>query len=810
MSALAVARPTADIGVSHDQHRCHVSLSDALISFLARRFRIPSAAVRMFRAASRSSGLDRSTLPVELLPLNTIQMSRGLLNFTVLQTLDRWVLPYWAERQYDPTSPEFIPRSHLGLSMNVTHRNWTAAGSPECAIEPIVDPRGAVTLRPDAWSLDLWLGSETAVLFPSRSTDVQQSLQENLPIVSTVATLEDLAMTSTVYTVNGTAAIRIRVTNRGRARRSVRLGVAIRPFNPEGVALIEEIRADASGRRVAVNGAHAITVDTPPSRLLMSDRATGDVAWRFAEWTQGGDDRHVTCASGLATAVMIFDLSLGPEEGKDVNLSCPLDDSRTVEAEPLAGVVARWKDLLGRGAGCQVPDKRIGDLFEASKSALLASLDATSICPGPATYHYFWFRDAAYMLLALDRLGYGAMTRGVIERFPEEQERSGMFRSQQGEWDSTGQAIWSVWNHAVFAHDTSLAGRLFPSLVKGIGWIDTKRMRTPGDPLVDGLMPRGLSAEHLGLADVYYWDSFWSLAGVEAFERICAMLGRGEERDRAHRLALSLRRDIGRSIDTVRANIGTAAIPAGPLRSIDAGIIGSVAAWYPLQVFPPDDPGMRATLETIRERMFMQGMFYQPFIHSGLNVYLTVQVAEAMLYAGDSGSFWAIVADVAGRSSPTFTYPEAIHPLTGGGCMGDGHHGWAAAEVVLAIRNAFVMEVWDSLPGEHTLRLLSGIPAAWFDQSEPFALEGAPVPEGRVDIRVRPRGDTAVVDIVFHPGGVVPAGRWMLSLPACWSSIMCDDREIEGQATRGERWEAPIPGRSAQIVVRRNAGPRSV
>lgn len=786
-----------------------MSLSDALLPFLARRFRIPPAAVRMFRAASRSSGLDRSTLPVELLPLNTIQMSRGLLNFTVLQTLEHWVLPYWAERQYDPTSPEFIPRSHLGLSMNVTNRNWTAAGSPECAIEPIVDPRGAVTLRPDAWSIDFWLGSGTAVIFPSRSMDVRQSLHENLPIVRTVATVEDLVMTSTVYTVNGTTAIRIGVANSGRAWRGARLGVAIRPFNPEGVALIEEIRADASGRGIAIDGTLGITVDTPPSRLLMSNRAAGDVAWRFAEETQGGDDREITCASGLATAVMIFDLSLGPGEAKEVTLRCPLDSPGTPEVEPLTAVVEKWKDLLGRGAVCQLPDRRIGDLFEASKSALLASLDATSICPGPATYHYFWFRDAAYMLLALDRLGYGTMTRGVIERFPEGQERSGMFRSQQGEWDSTGQAIWSVWNHAVFAHDPSLAERLFPSLVKGIGWIEAKRMHAPGDPLLDGLLPRGLSAEHLGLADVYYWDSFWSLAGVEAFERICAMLGKGDERDRAHRLAVSLRRAIGCSINAARAHIGTSAIPAGPLRSIDAGIIGTVAAWYPLQLFPPDDTGMRATLKTIRERMFRQGMFYQPFIHSGLNVYLTLQVAEALLYAGDAGTFWAIVSGVAGRSSPTFTYPEAIHPMTGGGCMGDGHHGWAAAEVVLAMRNAFVMEVWELLQGEHTIRFLGGIPATWFDQSEQFALEGAPIPEGRVDIRVRPHGEEALVDIVFHPGGVVPAGRWMLSLPACWSSVMCDDREIEGQATRSERWEAPIPARSTKIVLRRNARPRS-
>ena len=162
----------------------------------------------------------------------------------------------------------------------------------------------------------------------------------------------------------------------------------------------------------------------------MSARASGDIAWRFAGDPEVKDDLQIMCPSGLATAVMIFDLPLGPAEEREVVLTCPLDPQGAAKAEPIVGVVSRWKELLGRGPGCQVPDHQIGDLFAASESALLASLDGTSICPGPATYHYFWFRDAAYMLLALARLGYGSLTRAVIERFPDGQERSGMFRSQ--------------------------------------------------------------------------------------------------------------------------------------------------------------------------------------------------------------------------------------------------------------------------------------------------------------------------------------------------------------------------------------------
>lgn len=47
---------------------------------------------------------------------------------------------------------------------------------------------------------------------------------------------------------------------------------------------------------------------------------------------------------------------------------------------------------------------------------------------------------------------------------------------------------------------------------------------------------------------------------------------------------------------------------------------------------------------------------------------------------------------VAGLASPTGQWPEAIHPNTLGGCMGDGQHGWAAGEWVMMVRNCFVRE----------------------------------------------------------------------------------------------------------------------
>jgi hypothetical protein len=567
--------------------RLPVPFSDLLTSLFARWLRIPDLSVRMFRAASRLSGLDRTTLPVELLPLNSIQMSRGLLNFTVLQTLDGWVLPFWVEQQYHPGSPAFIPRSHLGLSMNITHRNWTSAGSPECPFEPIVDPRGLVTFTPDGWSVDAWVHAGGRTVFPSRTTDVRQSLLNGLPLVCTTYDAGDIVLSSVVYTAGQTAVVRYRLTNNGTTSVNTRLGIAVRPFNPEGVALIESIRAEGGMRTLVVNGKPGITSDKEPGRVLMSDRDHGDVARRFEAGENERQDDTIACSFGLCTAVMVHEVPLAGLGEWECVVTYPLMEGTPSSVPSLEEVSEQWRVLLGKGSTCTLPPCTVADLFAASRSALVASLDGTSVRPGPATYHYFWFRDAAYMLLALDRLGFGKLTDSVIAHFPAAQDRSGMFRSQQGEWDSTGQAIWTAWHHALLTHDEALLGQLFGPLQQGVRWIEGKLVHAPDDPCSDGLMPRGLSAEHLGLADVYFWDSLWSLAGLEAFVRICGMLGRERELSEALTIAARLRDHLERSFAAARERTGVDAIPASPYRMIDSGIIGNVAGWYPLSCILP-------------------------------------------------------------------------------------------------------------------------------------------------------------------------------------------------------------------------------
>lgn len=175
-------------------------------------------------------------------------------------------------------------------------------------------------------------------------------------------------------------------------------------------------------------------------------------------------------------------------------------------------------------------------------------------------------------------------------------------------------------------------------------------------------------------------------------------------------------------------------MPAAPTRRLDAGAIGCLVAGYPLQLYPPRDPRLLDTVEFLLERCLVKGGFFQDMIHSGINPYLTLHLAQVLLRAGDKRCL-DLVDTVAQLASPTGQWPEAIHPHTLGGCMGDGQHVWAAAEWLLMMRNSFLREEGDALI------LASGIPKRWLETGQQLHFGPALTRFGTVSLSLEAKAD---------------------------------------------------------------------
>lgn len=699
--------------------------------------------------------------PIELLRAGMLFHARGLVNTKAIQNNLDWVWPYWVERQFNPADESFIPRAFSFSHINLTHRNWTAVGHPDVPFYPIVDPRGLVTPNFDGWSLDFWFvpdDDEATPLYPSRLDDgaFRQSLNlpgENL-LVRSEARRGDILLAAETRLRLEDGEPRCCVSARVAAPAAGALVVALRPYNPEGISFIDRISLleDRTGWRV--NDLASIHFDRPPDRQLLSVYAEGDVSLRLREDVARKPAASVDCPVGMATAAAFFRID-GPDTAP-LEIRAPLRDELEPKRRPVFPAAPSWAAAIAPLAKLSVNENRIQRLHDLAAANLVLHTPGDAY-PGPYTYKRFWFRDAALMLNALITLGGVERTRRALDAFAGRQRRDGYFLSQEGEWDSNGEAIWIYHRFGALTGER-LPDRWLEAVARGARWIGGKR--TPADPEKPeaGLLPAGFSAEHLGPNDFYYWDDFWGVAGLRCASVLL--------RTRDDGLAARCSREADEFLATIERSFPTGphrrfpgAIPASPKRRMDSGAVGSLVADYPLQLFAPGDPRILKTADYLRDHSMHDGGFFQNMIHSGINAYLTLHLAQVRLRAGDPEAAWALMDAVARLASPTGQWPEAIHPRTGGGCMGDGQHIWAAAEWLMMIRNCFVREEPDAL------LLGSGVKPAWW-QGARTTYGPTLTPWGALSIAIED-GEDGNVRVTLDPRWRGEPPRIEFRLPGC-------------------------------------------
>lgn len=671
--------------------------------------------------------------PIELLRAGMVFHARGLLNTQAIQHNLDWIWPYWVERQFDPLDKSFIPRAFSITHVNLTHRNWTAVGLPNNEALPIVDPRGLVMPEWDSWSLDFWLvdGRRKNITAPSRSSEVFQELmfEEGELVVRTQLNegKNSLEQRCFMSPVDSTCTVDLNVISSNGGS----LVVALRPFNPEGISLIEHIALTKAEDGWCINGNRLVQFSKIPRWHLMSNYREGDVAAKLvANIGNYQTTEEVRCSAGMATAAAVF--PLGNNEPYTLRVNVPLQRTPLSNYTAKSGSTSKggdlagdWSTALNDTAALEIPDLNYSYLYQAAIRTLILHSPG-EVFPGPYTYKRFWIRDAAFILHALLTVNLKERALNCLPAFRRRQVANGYFLSQEGEWDSNGEVLWLL-GRIVECIKGSIGEEWMLAVQRGANWIVKKRVFDRKNAQHYGLLPPGFSAEHLGPADYYYWDNYWAVAGLQSAAALMKTWGLSDDAELFLEQAADLRRTINRSIQLCSDRIGVDAIPASPYRRLDAGAIGSIVCSYPLRLVEPRDRYLLGTLEFLHQHCLLENAFFQDMVHSGLNPYLTLHMAQCFLRAQD-WRYLPLMDRVARLASPTGQWPEAIHPATQGGCMGDGQHAWAAAEWVLMVRSLFVQE------GLNGLIFLAGIPEHWLAPGSKVSFGPTLTAYGRVSI----------------------------------------------------------------------------
>ena len=802
----------------------------------------PSIGQRLFKKLGRVIGLHpdvgalisggmkltnpgQASFPAENLHFASRVIASGMWNYCFFQFYRHFAGPYWVERQYNPEDLSFTPRAGVMLSVNVTHRTWMGFRGPDSSYFSLVDPAGAISPVIGYYSLEFAIKEGEKLYLPTRKkVKIKQRPFEDLPVPETLVESPGVRVR-----VRATGApdkmdmILMEVEYEKSTAADCELIVSIRPFHPEGASLIHHLMYSSpasGGGSISVNREEEIRALTVPDRVHFSNLEAGDA------YFTAGFNEEVFCPFGISTGILSYRLKRDTgsyyftartyerDPVKRPNLP-PLPvfkntngheaEFPTLTASPLPKKTARvekklklkhggelqatgktsfleyqelarntWRERLSRGAkfnSARSGLNRAAKVFSAYVNELHANREIT---PGVFTYRQFFFRDAAYMISALARWNFVQDARHILETYPERQLRNGFFRSQEGEWDSNGQAIWSLVDYAILSGDKEFLKKVFHSLKKGADWIVKKRKQGPEKKI----MPPGFSAEHLGPADHYYWDNIWGIAGLIYTAKAARVIGERELQAHYQKEAEDYIRDFQDISADDRKQYGV--LTAAPGRPVDSGMIGCICLLYPLELDILPKAQVRKTVLKIYNKYFNRGLFFHPIIHSGYNIYLSIQMAQCLFRLGEVKKARRILNRVLKRRSDLWTYPEAIHPLTEGGVMGDGFHGWAFAEILLLIREFVVHK------NETTLEVFKGLrKKELFGENlafGPFPLEGTSVEisgsisekGGRLRI-IFPRGrDTSINRLRLHLPGLKKNEVKLIAVQGCQAIVMGD------------------------------------
>jgi hypothetical protein len=134
------------------------------------------------------------------------------------------------------------------------------------------------------------------------------------------------------------------------------------------------------------------------------------------------------------------------------------------------------------------------------------------------------------------------------------------------------------------------------------------------------------------------------------------------------------------------------------------------------------------------------------------------------------------ISEMLERATRVSTWPEIVHPRSGGGARGRGHDPAATAAFLIELRTMMVREQ----PG--ALELCTVVPDTWLGQS--WEAQDLPTTEGRLGFAVRWHGDRPALlwELVAHDDS---SGAVEIAAPGLDPSWRSSER-------RGEALLAPV------------------
>ncbi|HEY6534033.1 MAG TPA: hypothetical protein VIY72_17115 [Acidimicrobiales bacterium] len=700
---------------------------------------------------------------------------------------DDELLPWWWQRQVDPGSPDVVPGP--GSAESSTHRNWLLLGTVGGAERAAIDPKGLVTPWPDGWSLDWWVGADDTWHLPAQASGVRQRLVGAAPVVETVLRVPGGEVVQRAWAVAaGTGvpeggAVVVELENASPV--PVAVAFAVRPFHPLGRALVSSITFD--GTTVSVDGRPAMILPKPPSRTAVGSAALDAVVPTIAgdaatAWPEGG----ARCSAGRASAAFLFPLP----HTATVRVLLPLVSLRPAAArrridepapEPKRApewprVVSGWEAQTRRAPRLEIPEPRLGEAVAAARCALLLHAAGDDVGSWPP--QVIGGLDTAEVCLALDDHGFHVESERLLLGFADRQGLDGSFAGESSRIDAPAAWLHAVGTHVRLTGDPTLADALVGPVAKAAHLL-RRRLGARRSRRVDGiagLYPAGAAPSWLTpTRSSTYHDALWARRGLLDAAFLLAVADQPDAAAEPETLAAEL------TANLVAELAGHAAPGAGPSDDSAFGALATAVALAATSSGPESRPGpLVAALDAVLAHApeLIRGAVWHEPANAGLSPRLTAWMGVARSLA-DRNDVHEPLAWLLERGDPMWAWPELVHPRSGGGCGGEGHHAASTAAVLRFVRQLAVQE-----PGG-AVAVVPSVRETWLGQQ--IEAHDVPTSYGRFSFAVRWHGDRPALlwELAPHDDARVVAavaarGPFVVRAPGLdptWSST-----ELRGEA----------------------------
>jgi hypothetical protein len=450
---------------------------------------------------------------------------------------------------------------------------WTAAAVDGDGAKVIVSDAGTVEPHRGGFSIEPFVHTD-GVLTTWDDAKISQSLADGrYPMPSVTWDVGAWSMTLAPVTVLGgrdssIAYLQYRLSNHTRGRRSMKLFLAVRPFQvvPPRAALWASpllLGGAANVRQlgfengtIQVNGAPSVVTLTPPAAFGATTFEQGNVV-EFLREGRVPSTPNARDDFGQASGALAYTVDVDSGTTAVIEVAVPLHAASFAQAERERVLGARaprdrvaderrvWRDAVERTT-IELPPAAadIVNSLYASAAYLLVNREGPALNGGPRINDRSCIADAALQAAALLRIGRADVVRDLLGWYASFQQANGSVpacvqsrtASLTPQHASHGAFIYLAAEYWRYTHDRTTTDAVWPNVYRAATYIDSLRQRhRTGEYQADakralyGLLPPSASRNGDGMPTYDYSDDFFALRGLKDAVELAHALARPEE-----------------------------------------------------------------------------------------------------------------------------------------------------------------------------------------------------------------------------------------------------------------------------------------